>query len=551
MSPLQSIAAEPALEPALSTTARRPGHRLARLLCVLMLVGGLAVATVPSATADPPPARPIPNWFGRDQVPHYVGVPHTPNPAVGTTPPQHPYMADNGANLMHGDSYESGTHTASGPLGIDPKVRSSAFAPIGGLCAAMTFDSQGRIVTVCGSFQNFTLRLLDPVSLGQYAAKTLPQRSTTIQALLTLDLSKIFTDTSGGAYFYLDHLDRAVLVDAAQRFRVIRLDESGPGPVWVDDTVIPLASHLQERDCFSFPDNLFPSGRCDAITTVMPDWDGWYWWVSRLGIIGTIDPTTGEVRTIDLGEEIQNSIATAPDGVYILSDHAMYGFRRALDGTPEVVWREEYERATAPRPGQINLGSGTSPTLIGDDYVAIADGDDPINVVFMNRRPEFAGDRTLCTHPVFTAGRSATDNSLIGYGNSVVVENNYGYRDFLTLLFGGAVVGGLAKVDLVDDGGGLFHCETAWTSAERSPSTVPKLSTSNGLVYVYTKNRGPGLVDAWYFTAIDWHTGQTVYKVLTGTGWNYDNLWAPMTIGPDGTGYAGVFNGLVSVSDQP
>ncbi|MCC7076386.1 MAG: hypothetical protein IT198_04605 [Acidimicrobiia bacterium] len=516
-----------------------------------MLGAASAAAPIPSAAADPPPARPIPDWFGRGLVPGFVGGPHTPDPPAGTPPPQHPFMADSGANLMHGDSYESGTHAASGPLGIDPEVRSSAFAPIGGLCAAISFDSQGRIVTVCGSFKNFTLRLLDPVSLGQYAARTLPQRPSTLQALLTLDLSKIFTDTSGGAYFYLDHLDRAVLVDADQNLRVIRVDESGPAPVFVDDLVLPLAGHLAERDCFSFPDNLFPSGRCDAVTTVMPDWDGTYWWVSRLGIVGTVDPTSGEVQTIDLGEEIQNSVATAPDGVYILSDHAMYGFRRDAGGAPEIAWRETYERAVAPRPGQINLGSGTSPTLIGDDLVAIADGADPINVVFMNRDPNFGGERTLCTEPVFAAGRSATDNSLIGYGNSVVVENNYGYADFLTVVFGRTVTGGLAKVDLVDDGGGAFHCETAWTSSERSPSTVPKLSRGNGLVYIDTKAAGPGIVDAWYFTAIDWDTGDTVYKVLTGTGWNFDNLWAPMTVGPDGTGYAGVFNGLVSVTDQP
>ena len=32
-------------------------------------------------------------------------------------------------------------------------------------------------------------------------------------------------------------------------------------------------------------------------------------------------------------------------------------------------------------------------------------------------------------------------------------------------------------------------------------------------------------------------TGETVYGVLTGTGLGYDNHWAPVTIGPDGTAY--------------
>ncbi|WP_408992859.1 hypothetical protein [Streptomyces sp. 1268] len=31
----------------------------------------------------------------------------------------------------------------------------------------------------------------------------------------------------------------------------------------------------------------------------------------------------------------------------------------------------------------------------------------------------------------------------------------------------------------------------------------------------------------------------------------YDNNGAPITIGPDGTAYAGVFNGIVAVRDTP
>ncbi|MFJ3996324.1 hypothetical protein [Streptomyces parvus] len=36
---------------------------------------------------------------------------------------------------------------------------------------------------------------------------------------------------------------------------------------------------------------------------------------------------------------------------------------------------------------------------------------------------------------------------------------------------------------------------------------------------------------------------------LTGTGPAHDNNWAPITIDPDGTAYAGVFNGIVAVRD--
>ncbi|MFQ5667874.1 MAG: hypothetical protein ACE5I7_15785 [Candidatus Binatia bacterium] len=513
---------------------------------MVVLVGMIGCEA--ARAGDVPAARAVPNWYGRSLVKAYVGRPQAPKPVAGTPPPQHPYMAAHGANNMHGDSYASGTYAASGPLGKNPTVTSAAYAPLGGLCAALTFDARGRIVTVCGGFSAFNLRVLDPRTLGEYTSLKLPPRASTWQAALTFDLQKIFTDTSGGAYFFLDNRDRIVLVDAHQTLRIIGIHETEQGLKLVDEASYPLAGYLSQRDCFSFPHHLFPRGRCDAVTAVLPDWDGYYWWVSRYGIVGTVDPATGTVRTIQLdGEEIQNSFAVAAGGVYIVSDYAMYGFRRGSDGTPRVKWREAYTRAAAARPGQINLGSGTSPTLIGDDLVVIADGADPTDVLFINRTPDFTAHRTLCKVPVFEKGHSATDNSLIGFGNSVIVENNYGYRNFTSLLFGKATVGGIARVDISED---RSHCRTIWVSHERAPSCVPKLSRRNGLVYVYTKDPQPWGVDAWYFTAIDFETGRTVYKVLTGTGWGYDNLWAPITIGPDGTGYSGVFNGLVAVRDE-
>lgn len=536
-------------------SVRRMRLRRAAAIVVATLVVIATFAAAPPASVaegeDPPVAKPIQNWFGQTHVERYIGTPHTPNPAVGQKPPQHPYMAGNGSNTMHGDSYTSGAHAEAGPLGVNPKVTTASFRPIGGQCATVAFDSQGRIVTVCAGFDGFDLRLLDPVTLGEYTSMSLPQRPSTIEALLTFDLQKIFTDTSGGAYFYLDNQDRAVLVDAFQQLRVIGVVGDTGSPRFEQVAGYNLLPYL-ERDCWKFPTNMNPSGNCDVVSAVMPDWDGNYWWVSRFGVVGVVDRLTGGVQTLQLeGEEIQNSFATAADGVYIVSDHAMYRFEAGPSGAPQYTWREEYERGTGTKPGQINQGSGSSPTLIGDDIVAITDNDDPINVLFLKRDPAYAGDRVLCEQQVFEAGRGVTDNSLVGYGNSVVVENNYGYQNFLTLLFGNTVTGGLTKVDLVQTPSGAHECEIAWTSVERSPSTVPKLSVASGLVYVYTKPAQQFWIDAWYFTAIDWHTGETAYKVLTGTGWNFDNNWSPMTVGPGGVGYAGTFNGLVNVIDTP
>ena len=132
-------------------------------------------------------------------------------------------------------------------------------------------------------------------------------------------------------------------------------------------------------------------------------------------------------------------------------------------------------------------------------------------------------------------------------GQPLIVENNAGYDIFPTMMFGRTGAGGVARVDLDDDGEG---CHVVWQSGEVSQTAVPKLSLGNGLLYLYTKLPGaPWWTDAYYLTAVDFRTGETVYGVLTGTGLGYDNHWAAITIGPDGTAYVGTLRGLLAVRD--
>lgn len=107
-------------------------------------------------------------------------------------------------------------------------------------------------------------------------------------------------------------------------------------------------------------------------------------------------------------------------------------------------------------------------------------------------------------------------------------------------------MGGVTRIDVRADGSG---CDTVWQSAVRSPSTVPEVSTANGLLCFYEKEPNSLGTDGGYLTAVDFRTGERRWKKLTGTGPSYDNNWAPIAIGPDGTAYVGVFNGIVAVRD--
>ncbi|MEU5878367.1 hypothetical protein [Spirillospora sp. NPDC047279] len=505
------------------------------------VLGALALGA-----ALPAHAAPVPDGPGRGLLPAYVGGPATPRPLPGTPVPANPHQGPVGWSSMHADSYASDTYPFAGPLGRSPEVRSeSKGGALPGLCSTVTFAKRtGLIVAQCTKGQTFTLRLIDPKTLQDLATYELPQRPSTIQAIFSLDLDKVLTDTSGGAYYYLDPQDRAVLADSA--FHVRRFaHEKAPDGTWrftvTDDW--DLSSRLP-HDCATWT-NPWPRGECDPITAVGPDWTGLIWWITRNGRVGTINPGSGAVKHVQFEREgVQNSFAAAEDGVSVVSDHALYRLQAAADGTPQVRWRQPYDRGSGRKPGQIDQGSGTTPTFFGDRYVAITDNaDDRMNVIVRRR----VDGGLVCRIPVFRSGASATDNSLIGYGNSLFVENNYGYRNFFELPPGGSNAGGVSRVD-VDPGGG--GCRTVWESGEHSPSTVAKASVPNGLVYLYVKEPRKDLIDAWYFTAVDAHTGRTVFKVLTGTGKWFDNNWAPITLGPDGTAYVGVVGGLVAVRDR-
>jgi glucose dehydrogenase len=272
--------------------------------------------------------------------------------------------------------------------------------------------------------------------------------------------------------------------------------------------------------------------------------------------VGYVDPDTKDVEFIKLdGEEIQNSLAISEDGVYIVSDHAMYRFDVSADGTPYYTWRTVYDRGSSTKPGAINQGSGTTPSLLDvpcsngstRKLVGITDNaDDRVNLVVYDR---LTGE-AIVTEPLFESGHSVSENSLIAHGRSFIVENNYSDSGAGFLEGNPTSYPGITRFDMNDDCTDAF---IAWESDEASCTVVPKLSTKNGLVYLYTREYGNGIPEnavAWYFTAVDFETGETVYKVLTGTGRNWNNSYGPITIGPNGSAYVGVFNGLVSITDK-
>ena len=470
------------------------------LLFIVLAAPSAASGQIPQTPSNPPP--------------DFQGEPWSPRPVFAPPAPRHPFMAPNQRSNIHSDAFQTDTNAWSGPLGRDTELVEHYEAP-GGVCGSITFNSQGQIVTTCLQLRAVRLKLFDPRTLEELASMELPPRPPSTNP---------FQDFAGGGYFFLDNRDRAVIPTTERHVLVVGVKD---GAFEVEKDYDLTAS--------------IPSG--SKIISALPDWSGRIWLATTAGLVAVIDPATGAVKTHDLAEVVQNSFAVGDkNDVYIVSEKALYRFQAGADGSPVVRWRKVYENTGELKPGQVSAGSGTTPTLHGDGWVSITDNADPMNVVVYRR----SDAREICRQPVFEKGAGSTDNSLIGAGHSIVVENNYGYTGPTATTEGARTQPGIERVDVDADGVG---CRKVWHSDEISPSLVPKLSLANGLVYVYTQNPGDS-DDSWFLTALDFRTGKTVWDRFTGQGIAFNNNYAPVSIGPDGSAYVGVLGGLLLVRDK-
>jgi hypothetical protein len=299
-----------------------------------------------------------------------------------------------------------------------------------------------------------------------------------------------------------------------------------------------------------------PWPKQDSIAWMLPDWGGqYYWYATTEGIVGTVNVESGAVHTTRLdGEIFENSFAVGEEGAYILSDHALYRFSQDGSGSIDVDWRTEYDRGPGKKPGHITRGSGTSVTLVGgpDGLVVVTDNAEPrISVLFIRR----SDGAVVCGVPVFEEGQSGTDVSTAGFEHadehgsstgtySVLVENNWGHHTFPRSY----PQPGLTRVDATRHGNGTYSCQQIWASGEKGIG-VFKLSLGNGLAYMYWRSEGDPIT-RWYLTAVDFWTGETVYKKLAGTGPGYNNWAGALFLHPDGgTAYSTTIFGLVQIRD--
>jgi hypothetical protein len=497
---------------------------------VAALLGVLALPATAAATVTPitPDTGSV-----ATTLPDFSGKAWTTKKITATAPPQNPSMAPNGRSNLHNDSWMTDAYWRAGPLGKNLVQTTNNFGmSIPGLCASITFDTQGRLVAVCPSvFGSPTLRMLNATTLDQIASLVLPMREGPAAA-------NIFQDFTGGGYFFLDKNDHPVVSTNDRKIRVYGLNTAGTS----FDT-------LATYDLTSFLTAGTDTVAGERLSSALPDWAGNIWFVSKTnGKVGWVNTTTGAIHSITLHEEIENSFMVGSDGVYIVSDKALYRFDTAGNAVHQ-VWRSaNYSNTGLTKPGQVNAGSGTTPTMLPGGLVAITDNADPMNVVVYKAS---TGVQT-CKVPVFTKGGGSTENSLIGAGTAtssmLIVENNYGYVNPYYVASGGTTKPGFTRIDVTKGG---KTCKVKWkNTVDSAPTVVPKLSVTNGLLYAFTKTKTTNHADAWSWTAIDASTGKKVWSKLAGVGiLNFNNNYAGIHIGPNGSLFLGLIGGVATLRD--
>ena len=346
-------------------------------------------------------------------------------------------------NNIHVDSYSSDTYTIAGPTqanSVSVKRVKTVPDPSGkqidlGLGGTQTFDSAGHLIVI-GLGQNPVIVLFDK----DMNALTVRQLPTAPQApSIELGLPSPGFRDFAGAYYYLDQNDHPVIAQADGHIVTYSPVIGTPGHPGTWNVV---------RDIDLNCDKCLPSGQ--QLYAVMPDKFGTIWWTTKEGTVGTVT-LAGAVDTFIVGEPITKSISVdegdgpdLPSGVYTPSDSQLFRFQAGRDGVISVAWQVSYEQGHFVKPGQIALGTGTTPTIFrmnGHRYVTINDNATPMHINIYRAEVDTGGAPRLFAQEKPYGNRLlvADENSLIAFpttsGAAIISENNWGYRTPLRASF--------------------------------------------------------------------------------------------------------------------
>ncbi len=183
--------------------------------------------------------------------------------AQDTAPPG---LGPVGTATVHGDAASTDTLPGRGP-GLNPSISSTL---TGATCSTVFVGTDGMPVALCTSY----IGLHPPTPLAPTVKLFHPD---TAAVLAEVQLTK--GALLGGVYGYLDNSDRVVVADGNRRLLAVGHERTADGP-W--HMTVEVLADLSPA---------VPSG--DAITGLMPAFDGRVWFATSGGVVGTVRPGGG------------------------------------------------------------------------------------------------------------------------------------------------------------------------------------------------------------------------------------------------------------------
>ena len=486
--------------------------------------------------------------------------------------PQNPGLAENNYNSGHQDSYCSESVGLTGPtsnkLRLIVQYNPYGFTPL------MTCNRKNQMVGVS-------------VRLGLMQLIVFNSECEILSATIVGVLKDIHS--FAGGYFFLNNDDNAVVVSdnklacyptahVRQKDEVYSLE-----PIWTSDNLVKLI--IGHKHVIDDAEN--------ELYVAMPVWEkpgpNPIFWVLLAGkydfkkstlksnayvavvqIITDSDHChTKLIDSMELkGQWNNNTVAVSPQGIFFVTNGCDksgtctggYLYSIGFDtGTEKlkINWKSQYKNSGYLKPGQRNIGSGTTPTLFdgpdGKEYVAITDNAYPrMNVVVYER-----GDGKLVSEvPVFPKMRGCDEASLIGVHGRVVVENNFGHIvNFPHSQYVANEPGiALIQVDKKD------LSEVIWNNDHLQVFGMSQLARKSGVIFGNTGDWN--VADAtskgalYSISAIDSWDGREIWRIPLGQGReycrDYGGVYFNRTDSDKGKGtsiFIGTENFLVSVQN--
>lgn len=488
------------------------------------------------------------------------------NVFAGIELPQNPGLAPNNWNSAHQDSYCSESVGLAGPtasrLQTIKQLNPYGFTPV------MVCNERNQMIAVSFQYGNGEIG-------GQYRLIVFDED---LEILSVTPTSTVVPGTFGGGYFFLDDHDDTVVIANGKLSCYPTADvprPQGPPP--------PLQPRWESANIVEM---VTGSSTGNSLYSALPVWgvENHYWCL----LAGSYDLQTGELRSaaamavariipdasasggcvttlvsvVPLPKQWNNNtFAVDEQGAYFVTNgmgpegRSDEGFLWAVafdssSGEASVRWKTPYENSGLLKPGQNNIGSGTTPTLLtdaaGNELAAITDNAYPrVHVLTVDRKTGAPVSQVA----VFPPMRGCDEASLIGVGSRIVVENNFGH---VLLPPHSQLVPNEPGFDMIElDSEAEQGGRVVWSYDRQSMFAMSMLARESGIIFAYTGDWTDDVSATeggmYYVTALDSWDGRAIWRLPVGRGFPNAHEFGGVYFNRDGNLYVGTNRYLFAI----